>query len=190
MEQDVAEIIENLQGRPSWSITIIITTMSSIVVGLSVALIAGWYKMRNNIVEQLKLHEGFRKYPYEDTEGYLTIGYGHNLDANGLPKDICEELLKRKIDETKTKLEKYSWFNKLNDVRKKVLVDMGVNMGIGGLMTFKKMIKAIKKDNFEKAADEMLDSRWSNQVGSRANRLAKMMRTGADYDLWQIKSRS
>lgn len=41
MKKDLADVIENLQNRPSWTVAMAITTMSSIIVGLSVALIAG-----------------------------------------------------------------------------------------------------------------------------------------------------
>jgi len=44
------------------------------------------------------------------------------------------------------------------------------------------MIAALKEDNYDKAADEMLDSLWAEQVGKRAKRLALMMRTGEDYN--------
>ena len=41
MKKDIADIVDNLQNRPSWPVAMTITTMSSIIVGLSVALIAG-----------------------------------------------------------------------------------------------------------------------------------------------------
>jgi len=133
------------------------------------------------IIEQLVFHEGYRKYPYKDTEGHLTIGYGYNLDVNGLPKDICKELTTRKIDENWTKLIRNDWFSQLSVVRKKVILDMAYNLGVPGLYKFKKMIQALKKEDYDKASDEMLNSLWAKQVKGRAIRLAKMMRTGEDY---------
>lgn len=135
-----------------------------------------------SIIEQLELHEGFRKYPYEDTKGFITIGYGYNLDANGLPKDICKKLLQDKVNELWDKLFNIGWFRVLNEVRKKVILDMAYNMGIDGLSRFRKMIDALKAEDYDEASKEMLDSMWANQVGERAERLAKMMKTGEDYD--------
>lgn len=135
-----------------------------------------------SILEQLELHEGFSKYPYKDTEGYLTIGYGWNLDRNGLPEDICKELTKRKVCELYDKLNKFEWFFEQDDIRRKVLLDMSYNLGINGLLKFKKMIGALGNNNYNKAAHEMLDSKWAKQVKTRAKRLAKMMETGEDYD--------
>jgi len=134
-----------------------------------------------DIQNQLKMHEGFRKYPYRDSEGYMTIGYGWNLEAKGLPRDIALILLKREIKRIKKELDRYDWYLALSPVRRKVIIDMSYNLGVDGMLGFKKMVAAIKEKDYEKAADEMLDSLWADQVGERADRLAKMMRTNKDY---------
>ena len=41
MKQDIAKIVENLQGRPTWAITVMITVMSSMIVGMAVTLLGG-----------------------------------------------------------------------------------------------------------------------------------------------------
>jgi len=41
MKQDIAKIVENLQGRPTWATTFILTLMSSLVVGMAVKLMGG-----------------------------------------------------------------------------------------------------------------------------------------------------
>lgn len=134
------------------------------------------------IEKQLEKHEGLRLKPYKDCVGKLTIGIGRNLDDKGITKEEARYLLKNDIEQVRKKLMLYAWFRKLNGVRQKVLEDMSFNLGFHGLMNFKKTIKAIKCGNYSKAADEMLDSKWAGQVGQRARRLAKMMRTGEDYD--------
>ena len=68
--------------------------------------------------------------------------------------------------------------DRLDAVRQLILVDMAFNMGVPRLGKFKKMWAAIHENNFEEAAKEMLDSRWANQVKSRATRLAHAMHTG------------
>jgi lysozyme len=52
------------------------------------------------------------------------------------------------------------------------------NLGIARFSAFKKTISLIEEGSYSEAAQEMLDSRWANQVGSRANELSEMMRTG------------
>lgn len=136
-----------------------------------------------SIEEQLELHEGKKNKPYKDSVGKLTIGIGRNLEDKGLTDDECFYLLRNDIKEVKNQLSRnLSWFSNLDLIRKKVLIDMGFNLGIPGLLRFKKFLSFIKTGNFEKAAEEMLDSKWAEQVGKRAERLSKMMATGKDYD--------
>lgn len=55
---------------------------------------------------------------------------------------------------------------------------MAYNLGISGLLKFKKMLKTLEEENYPKAAKEMLDSLWAIQVGKRADHLAYLMRHG------------
>ena len=72
----------------------------------------------------------------------------------------------------------------LNDVRKAVIYDMVFNMGITRFNpdVWVNTFNAIKKKDFETAANEMLSSRWAKQVGNRSIRLSDMMRKGEWYD--------
>ncbi len=66
----------------------------------------------------------------------------------------------------------------LNDVRQNVLGNMAYNLGAAGLKKFPKMLEAIGRSAWDEAADQMKDSAWYSQVGVRARRLEKEMRTG------------
>ena len=134
-----------------------------------------------SIEEQLLLHEGLRLKPYKDTVGKLTIGVGRNLDDKGISKDEALFLLANDIEAVINQLERYEWYISTDPIRRKVLIDMAVNLGVGGLLKFRKMIAALERGDYEGAADQMLDSRWAEQVGYRAVRLAEMMRSGEDY---------
>lgn len=136
-----------------------------------------------SIEEQIIMHEGLRLKPYRCPAGYLTIGVGRNLDTKGLSKEEALFLLRNDIEEITSQLEKYGWYRGLDDVRKKVIIDMAFNLGIYGLLSFKRMIQALNCYDYETAADEMVDSRWYEQVRERAKRLVKMMRTGEDYKI-------
>jgi lysozyme len=59
-----------------------------------------------------------------------------------------------------------------------VLIEMVFNLGMPRLMGFKKMLSALERKDYEQAAKEMLNSRWSVQVGNRATTMAQMMRVG------------
>ena len=131
-----------------------------------------------NIYDQLELHEGRRHTPYTDTEGHLTIGIGHNL-SKPLSDKAIEQILKDDIADAKADLDTL-WleWRELNKSRQNVLIDMMFNLGMPTYAQFVKFWAAIKRGDYLTAADEMLDSRWAEQVKTRAKRLADMMRDG------------
>lgn len=130
------------------------------------------------LVSQLKRHEGYRNRPYEDTTGNITIGYGRNLDSHGINKDEAELMLQNDIVKAIERLELYSWWEELGEVRQRVLADMMFNLGSGGFAGFKRMIAAISRCDYNAASNEMLNSKWSSQVGRRAKFLANLMKQG------------
>jgi lysozyme len=137
----------------------------------------------DRLIAQLKVHEGVRDKVYLDTEGIETIGVGRNLKDKGLSEDEIDYLLQNDISEFKSGVQDtWSWWDSLDDVRQRVVVDMAFNMGLGGLSKFKKTLGHIEAGEYEEAASEMLNSRWAEQVGRRANTLSEMMRTGEDGD--------
>tara|TARA_R110002020_G_scaffold260588_1_gene474938 strand:- start:864 stop:1292 length:429 start_codon:yes stop_codon:yes gene_type:complete len=137
----------------------------------------------DRLIAQLKVHEGVRDKVYLDTEGIETIGVGRNLKDKGLSEDEIDYLLQNDISEFKSGVQDtWSWWDNLDDVRQRVVVDMAFNMGLGGLSKFKNTLGHIEAGEYEEAASEMLNSRWAEQVGRRAKTLSEMMRTGEDGD--------
>jgi lysozyme len=135
----------------------------------------------DKLIDQLVLHEGLRLKPYLCTAGFQTVGVGRNLDALGISEEEAFILLGNDIDRCCHALDQLAeWWRDLDDVRQRVLVDMCFNLGPSRLMRFKKMWAALTEQAWDRAADEMLDSRWADQVGGRARTLADMMRTGQD----------
>lgn len=130
----------------------------------------------NSAIEQIKIDEGFRGQPYKCTAGKITIGYGRNLEANPLTKAEAQILLENDLKKIVKKLTRYGFYTRLDSGRRAVILNMAFNLGVNGLMKFKNMIEALELKDYDKAADEMLNSRWANQVKSRATRLAKQMR--------------
>ena len=72
----------------------------------------------------------------------------------------------------------YPWFSKLDSIRQDALIDISFNLGQTVLRKFKKALKAMSEENYELAADEFMDSRWSKQVGNRAVEVTEMIRSG------------
>lgn len=129
--------------------------------------------------DQLIDHEGLELKPYRCTAEKLTIGVGRNIEDRGITEDEARYLLKNDIKIVEDELlEKKPVVAGLDAVRQRVLVDMGFNLGIPTLLKFQNMWSAIEEEDFERAADEALDSRWAKQVGRRAERLCQAMATG------------
>jgi lysozyme len=134
---------------------------------------------RDELRSMLVLHEGLRLMPYKCTAGKLTIGVGRNLDDAGISQDEAMYLLERDIDRVEADLDRtWPWWREMTDARQQVLADMCFNLGLTRLMGFVNTIAAMKVGRYDAAADGMLASLWAQQVGQRAQRLAKMMREG------------
>ncbi len=135
--------------------------------------------VEEKLIKLLITHEGLRLKPYRDTRGKLTIGVGRNLDDVGITEEEAIYLLKNDIKRVLDFLkERLPYWNGLTETRKMALVDMCFNLGPGGFLSFKRMLAALERGDYEQAAREMLDSRWARQVGRRAEELAEMMREG------------
>ena len=131
------------------------------------------------IEELLIANEGLKLKPYRDSVGKLTIGVGRNLEDNGISYDEAMFLLRNDIERAEKDLKKiFINFNDYDENVRMVLIDMMFNLGFRKFMTFKKFIEAIKQGDLEKAAKEMLDSRWAKQVKKRAERDVKLLLSG------------
>ena len=131
--------------------------------------------------EQLLQHEGLLLKPYRCSAGKLTIGIGRNIEDVGITEEEAFVLLGNDISRVIAELDlNIPAFCNLDEIRKRVLVDMGFNLGIGRLKKFRRMLAALEAGDDAQAAVEMMDSRWARQVGSRAEKLKKMMETGEE----------
>ncbi|RQR81458.1 MULTISPECIES: glycoside hydrolase family protein [unclassified Burkholderia] len=133
---------------------------------------------RAQLLTEVSRDEGRRLKPYVDTVGKTSIGVGRNLTDVGISDAECDAMLSNDIDRAVAWLDRnLSWWRQLDAVRQRVIVNMAFNMG-GGLLTFVNTLAAMRRGDYAAAADGMLASKWANQVGARAQRLAAMMRTG------------
>jgi lysozyme len=123
--------------------------------------------------------EGYRRKPYHCTAGKLTVGYGRNLDDVGIDQEEARYLLDRDINKVILDLALFPWFESLDAVRQRALINMQFQLGLGGFHAFQKMLVALAKKDYETAAHEMLDSKWArSDTPARAKAMAEMVRTG------------
>ena len=135
----------------------------------------------SKLVKQLRRHEGVRTHAYLCSENKITVGVGRNLDENGgigLSDDEIDYLLENDIKRCQQELIGLLWFTDLDSVRQDALVNLCFNLGMTRLLGFKNALAAMEAGDYPKAADEFYDSRWAKQVGSRADEVCEMIRTG------------
>jgi lysozyme len=133
----------------------------------------------HSIMADLRVDEGLSLFPYRCPAGALTIGYGRNLDSKGISQAEADILLRNDVIDAEMALEVvYPGAVTLSEARYAALVNMIFNLGPSGFRSFVRMRQALDDRDFERAAREMLASRWAEQVGDRAQRLASMVREG------------
>ena len=150
-------------------------------------ILANYNEPQSMIKNILYIEEGFRAKPYYCTEGFPTIGIGFVVGKKGEPLPDMEMtkrqaflMLDDKIESfTKEVSERFpiEW-SRCNQARKDILISMAFQLGVTGLSKFKNTLAAIRAGNFQKAADEMLDSRWARQTRNRAVRHSNQMLKG------------
>lgn len=147
--------------------------------------------MRADLIEIIKedliKHEGYRDEIYLDSEGLPTFGIGHLIVEDDIEHqwpvgtkvtaqridDVFLKDLKEAVDDAECLVsDLYS----LPDQCIRVLVNMAFNLGRPRLSGFKNMLAAVEAKDFEEAANQMIDSRWYNQVGGRSVELENWMR--------------
>ena len=131
-----------------------------------------------DLLESIKHHEGFVEHVYDDSLGIPTIGYGFAIKDLVLEEDLCDEILLRKLRILgKSVMGKFPFFDSLPSDCKDVLMEMCYQLGVTGVSRFKKALKAMEDGDWEKAADEMLDSKWAKQTPNRAKEMSNIIRS-------------
>ena len=138
----------------------------------------------DQLIDSIKRHEGYSGTAYRCPTGRLTIGWGRCVDADvagtGITEDEAEMLLENDLKRfsavARAVAGKEIWAL-LNQTRREALIEMAYNIG-PSLSRFRMMLAALGREDYEEAASEALSSRWAEQVGQRADRIAERIRTG------------
>jgi lysozyme len=147
-------------------------------------------------IRHLIKEEGLRLHPYQDHMGYWTIGVGHLIDGRKggrlpagvycfpISEHMAYQILTHDIHEKHTDLlMSLNYWGRLSKVRQVCLISMAFQMGLKGVLGFKKTLKFLETGKYRQAATEMLRSRWATQTGGRAARIAEAMATGSEDTL-------
>lgn len=143
---------------------------------------------RQRLIEQLQKDEGFVPRAKWDIKQW-SYGYGTRAphkDALISKAEALIELNKHADIAVKGFLEIFkNDLDKFNEVRAEAFVNMIFNMGAGsskaGLRSFKKTLSLIQdydEVNWEVVSKELANSKWYSQVGDRAKRICRQIKTG------------
>ncbi|QBX32831.1 baseplate hub subunit and tail lysozyme [Aeromonas phage Asfd_1] len=156
------------------------------------------------IEDMLRFDEGVKVVVYWDSEDYPTVGIGHLIikekifnmstinrllsqqvgrQVNGrITDEECSKLFAEDLNDVYAQIARSATvgpvYSTLDDTRKMAIINMTFQMGIGGVANFKKMLAFMAVGQFDKAADEALDSLWARQTPNRARRVTDVIRNG------------
>jgi len=132
-----------------------------------------------NLKERLKEQEEFKAEPYRDASGW-SIGFGHflgNGQACKISRGVADLILDEDIHKATFEYLSLGW-DYLSQNRQDVCREMIFWHGLKGFLRFKKCIAAIEKQDWEKAANELMDSMSGRNYAIRMQGLAELMRNG------------
>ncbi len=175
-------------------------------------------KNREALKQHLEHDEGRRKKAYKDSKGYWTIAIGHLLDAEqsdreleamGLEDELdtwegfeltdaqIEALLDIDIDDTLTMLKLSFDESELETLEPERYISLfSMAYQLGSVIKFPEMVSAVKRGDWDRAADEMLwsnglkkqrRSQWYKDTPKRCEKMAAAMRFGA-FDAYNTPS--
>ncbi|WP_039660881.1 glycoside hydrolase family protein [Pantoea sp. MBLJ3] len=154
-----------------------------------------------NLYQMLSYDEGEKLELYKDSEGFWTIGIGRLITKNPSYQEALrilssytgemtgritqvqsEKFLTEDILRATKSIERSvlnETYNQLNEARRMALVNMVFQLGLSGVLGFKKMIQHLQLGNWSAASAEALDSKWARQTPNRARRVTTVIKTGS-----------
>jgi lysozyme len=148
---------------------------------------------RTKLIAELERDEDKRPLAYDDNDGkiimpgtlvkgWVTVGIGRNLIGRGLEDDEIAYLLDNDIAHIEGQLDtNLPWWRGQTDARQRALINLSF-MGIGdlshGLLSFRNMLAAWQAGDYQAAAEDLLKSKYAEETGMRAQRIAELIKEG------------
>jgi lysozyme len=140
-------------------------------------------------MQLIELHEGRSNRLYKDSRDIWTIGIGHNIQEQGLSDKVIDIIFGEDLEGVIADCETLSWWHRMDWVRQCAVVDLVYNMGMPVFRRFRQTIAYLERSEYDLAGDEILrgsrpdgKSHYYAQVGPRAVRISRMLKTGA----WEL----
>jgi len=133
----------------------------------------------DRVSADLRGDEGWREQPYNDHLGYLTIGYGFLIDprrGGRIPRPVGEFWLRWEIEHRMEELgRRWPPFHRQPEDVQAALLNMAFQLGVGGVLRFRRMLAALAEGDRQTAGKEARDSNWYRQTPKRAERNALLI---------------
>ena len=127
----------------------------------------------DNLVISIKENEGFRAEVYQDTLGFDTVGFGTKMPIS--KKEATVLLRMRLNDKIEELARRKPLFTQLSHEAQEILAEMAYQLGVTGLLKFRKTWLYLEEGENESASVEMLDSLWAKQTPNRAKELSERL---------------
>jgi len=148
------------------------------------------------IMSFVEQNEGRKNVPYQDTKGLWTVGVGHLLgktlppaykNPDGTPRTLTDQevqgLFETDYAKHKAEAAQLPMFSELDNLGQQALIDLTFNMGPTKFNEKKwpKFFTALKNKDLDTAAKELKNSKWFNEVASRAPKVINLIE-GASFN--------
>ena len=142
-----------------------------------------------SLVENIKIHEGFRDRIYKDSLGKATIGYGflvaalspdelalNNGKAEPMSREVAEKILNLKVSKLKKRVfQCLPWLQSKPQNVQDTLIEMAYQLGLAGLMGFRHTLGCIETGNYAQAAKNLRASLLYRQTPKRVESYIKAL---------------
>lgn len=137
---------------------------------------------KEKLAKELHVDEGFVGNAYQDSLGYWTIGIGRLIDKRRGGRITLAEaffLLDNDIEEKWHELvTALPWVADQPDNIQRALCNMAFQLGVPGLLGFKRTLALVQAGKYEEAAKNAMLSKWAKQTPNRAKRVTDMIKLG------------
>jgi lysozyme len=128
--------------------------------------------------KMFRIDEGYKLSLYKCTAGKLTIGYGHNIQDNGISPAVAELMLKEDIEmaaDICIRLFGKGLWERWSENRRAGWINLSFNLGQTRLLQFRNTLRSALREDWPNVEKGLRSSLWFKQVGERAERVIAMI---------------
>lgn len=145
-----------------------------------------------SLIENIKIHEGYRREIYKDSVGKPTVGYGFLVaalspdelalncgKAEPMSREVADKILNLKLKKLKKRLFGcLPWLESKSQGVQDTLIEMAYQLGLAGLMGFHHTLGCIEAGDYAQAAKNLRASLLYRQTPKRVEDYIKGLKNG------------